>query len=377
MALLIDEQAWALRLATPDDNARLCELVRQIHMKGKLDVTQERDPDFFALSRMHLGDAETWVFLDEARNVEGCASLCMRDAWLDGARIRTAYWCDLRLSPKLRGGAILGAASRALLRRARETHGIELFHDVVFDTNEAARSALEKRGEKRRDVAVHSPMTPFDMTSVQLTTEKPAPSRDVRRARDADLEGIVALLREDQRTRTLGFVVDEALMRARIATWPGLSIESFLVSRDSAGRIDGCVAPWDTSSFKRTRVLGYHGEMRVARAAFDVTARLRGFRRLPKPGECFDFSFLTHLTARDDDPAIVRDLVLAVYRQLLPTRQHFVSAMVPRGSPVAKAFNGFTLQRTPMTLYAVYEPGSAWEKADLRTLRPGFEMALS
>ncbi len=377
MTMLIEENTWALRRAIPDDNARLCELVRSIHMKGKLDVTQERDPDFFALSRMHLGDAETWVFLDEARNVEGCVSLCMRDAWLQGARVRTAYYCDLRLSSKLRGGAILAKTSPVFMKHARETLGVELVHDVVFDTNAVARAALEKRGEKRRDVAIHAPMTPFDMTSVQLTTEKPAPSGSIQRARDADLEGIADLLRDDQRARPLGFVVDEELLSARIRTWPGFSIESFFVSRDASGKINGCVAPWDTKSFKRTRVLGYHGEMRLVRAAFDVTARLRGFRRLPKPGECFDFSFLTHLAAKDDNPAIVRDLVLAAYRELLPTRQHFASAMVPRGSPIAKAFDGFTVQRTPMTLYAVFEPGSAWEKADLRTLRPGFEMALS
>jgi hypothetical protein len=124
-------------------------------------------------------------------------------------------------------------------------------------------------------------------------------------------------------------------------------------------------------------VLGYHGQMRLVRAAYDLAARVRGFRTLPAPGDCFDFSFLTHLAVRDDDPGILRALLLAAYAELYPTRQHFLSAMVPRGSPLGRAFDGFRVNRSPMTLYSVADPASPWSGRDLRTLRPGFEMALT
>jgi hypothetical protein len=375
--ILAQTDRWKVRSATPGDNARLCELVRSIHMKGKLDVTQERDPDFFGLGRMHLGPFETWVIEDGTGSIEGCASTFLRDALLDGARVKTGYMADLRFSPKLRGGRILGEISREVMRHVRDVHGAELLHDVVFDTNTVARAALAKRTAKRRAIAVHTPMTPFHMTSVQLTVRRPRPGRTITRGRDGDLADLVEFLRHDHAQRTLGYVVDEALLRDRFRVWPGFSIESFFVSRDARGAIDGCLAPWDTAAFKRTRVLGYHAEMRLVRAAYDLTARLRGFRRLPEPGECFDFSYLTHLAVKDDDPAVLRDLLLAAYGALLPTRQHFMSAMVPRGSTMERAFAGFTRNRTPMTLYAVSDESSRWSGATLRGLRPGFEMALS
>ncbi|HEY2518117.1 MAG TPA: hypothetical protein VGI39_44915 [Polyangiaceae bacterium] len=373
----VQNERWGARRATAADNARLCELVRSIHMKGKLDVTQERDPDFFALGRMHLGPAETWAFLDGEGSIEGCWSLCLRDALLDGQRVKTGYLCDLRLTPKLRGGKVLGEASIAFMRHAREVYGVELFYNVVFDSNSVARGALTTRSEKRRLVAVHTPMTPFEMTSVQITTPRPAPGRRITRARASEAGEIADFLRRDQESRPLGYLLDEALLDARFRTWPGFGPESFFLSRDARGRVDGCLAPWNTAPFKRTRVLGYHGEMRLVRAGYDLAARLRGFRKLPAPGECFDYSFLTHLAVKDDDPAILKDLLLAAYTELYPTGQHFLSAMVPRGSRLAEAFRGFQINRTAMTLYSVAGPDSPWSQRDLRTLRPGFEMALT
>ena len=53
---------FTLDRATPADNADICALFRDVHVTGgTLDVNQERDPDFFALQRMHLGDATTWL----------------------------------------------------------------------------------------------------------------------------------------------------------------------------------------------------------------------------------------------------------------------------------------------------------------------------
>jgi hypothetical protein len=303
--------------------------------------------------------------------------MTFRDAWVDGRTVRTGYCCDLRLTPKMRGGGKLSRGWRAALDWARDEMGVELFHDVVFDSNARARSALEKRGPKRPDAPIHRVVCPFDMTSIQFTKKSVPSSPRARRAHAGDFEEIVALLRRDQASRTLGYVIDAALLESRFASWPGLSIESFIVLRDAQGKLLGCVAPYDTSSFKRTRVLGYHGAMRAFRTGYDAVARLRGFRRLPLPGECFDFSFLTHLALDHDDPELLRELLLAAYAELAPRDQHFMSVFVPQRSPMRRAFRGFFVNRTPMTLYSVHRAASEWSARDLASSRAGFEMALS
>ena len=160
--------------------------------------------------------------------------------------------------------------------------------------------------------------------------------------------------------------------------WPGFSPDQFLLARScSNGKLLGCVAPWDTSSFKRTRVLGYHGTMWWQRAAFNLAARGLGWTTLPPAGDCFRFSFLTHLEIPDESPQVMAALLDAVYEARLGMGEHFISACVPRGSPIRAAFDSHSCQSMAMTLFAVFPANSRYAELDLLTRTPGFEMALS
>jgi hypothetical protein len=377
----LEGEGWRGRIATPADSDVLCRLFRSIHVKSALELTQERDPDFFEMLRMHLGGYETFLFENDAGDVIACSSIARRDGWLDGARIPTGYFCDLRIAPGFRGGRVLAQAYAPCMEWTRQQYGGEVFNTVVFDSNKQAIAALVGRdgevSEKRAGQPVYREMTPFRMTSVQFTTARPAPERPVREAGPADRDELFAFIAAGQKRRVLGECLDEEVLERRLATWPGLTLGDFLVARGGDGRIAGCLAPWDTGAFKRTRVIGYHGSMAWFRHAYDLAARVRRFPPLPRPGECFRFAFLTHLEIAGDDPAVLRDLLRAAYRRLRPSGAHFMSAMVPRGSPLEAAFAGFTVNRTGMTLYAVHARGSRYAAREFGTLHPGFEMALS
>lgn len=377
--VLATGDGWHLRLARESDNAELCALFARIHMPGELDICQERDPDFFALRRLHLGEALTAVGVDDEGHLVGCGVIVVLPGWLRGEPVQTGYLADLRVAPGFRGGLNLARAYARIMDHVREQHGAELFTTVIFDGNERARRALTGGGERRAGQPVYRPMTPFEMISVQFTLPKPAPARHVARATGADKDELLDFLVRQQHSRVLGERTDPERLMQRMAAWPGFSYGAFLIARARpGGRITGCLAPWDTRAVKRTRVLGYHGKMKLIKPAFDAAATVLGFPRLPRAGDCFDFSFLTHLEVIDDDPAVMRDLLLAAYRDLrAEAPAHFMSAFVPRGSPLAGAFAGFTLQRTPMTLYVVHPQGSRFANVDFTTRHPGFEMALS
>lgn len=369
------------RLARPEDNASLCELFRSVHLGGALDITQERDPDFFAMLERHLGDFECVLLEDDSGNAVGCSTLVRRPGWFEGEVINTGYLCDLRVLPSFRGGRHVPRVFAAAMDRMREHHGTELFNTVIFDANKRAVAALtgesKDRSARRAELPLYRPMTPFQMTSVQFTTQKPAPARLITEATPRDLDELAAFLAVKQRERVLGECLDADRFLRRLGDWPGFELGDFLLSRDSVGRINGCVAPWDTSSFKRTRVLGYHGQMAWIRRAYNLAATIRRFPKLPEPGDCFRFWFLTHLEVADDEPAIFRDLIRAAYRRYRGKQGHFLSAMLPRGSRLEAAVNGFTVNRTAMTLYAVHPRDSRFKECEFRTMNPGFEMALS
>lgn len=378
--LYVRGDGWHVRLADPNDvalNRQLCELFSSVRLESALTLTQEREPDFFVLPRLHQGPFSTAVAFDDAGQVVGCGTVAVRDAVLGDQTLKTGYLCDLRVAPGFRGGIHLARAYGHFMNHVEATYGADLFTTVIFDSNTAAVKALTTRSDKRKEQPVYRPMTPFEMVSVQFTRKKPAPSNHVRPATDADLGPLLAYLAARARRRILGEVLTPERFAERLALWPGLSLSDFLIATDANDRIVGCLAPWDTSIFKRTRVMGYRGGMLWQKRLFNAAASVMRFPPLPQPGECFRFAFLTHLEVDDDDPAVMRDLLCAAYARLRPRRLHFMSAFVPRGSPLAAAFSGFMTTKTRMTLYAVHRPDSRWADTDLTTLHPGFEMALS
>lgn len=373
--LALSGKGWSLRTARPEDGPGLCALFRDVHVKGTLDVTQERDPDFFALLGLHHADARAIVAHDDAGRVIGCGTVVVRDGWLDGARVKTGYLGDLRVRDGSRQAFALARAYGDVMRHVREATGADTFTTVIFDSNALARRALVDR-KRRGRMPVYQALTPFDMVSVQFTRDRKPPLGSVRRATEADLPALEVFLAERGRQRVLGEDFTTGLLGRRLATWPGFSVGDFFLA-ERAGRLVGCLAPWDTEAFKRTRVLGYHREMRVVKVGFDLVARLMGWTRLPDPGDRFRFEFLTHLEVEDDDPDVLRDLLRAVYADRRARGLHFVAAMVPRGSRLDAAFREFSVQRTAMTLYVVHPADGPYAGRAWATLRPGFEMALS
>lgn len=376
MTTLLRTPQFTVEVAGPADGAELCALFRDVHVEGDLALNQERDPDFFALQRCHDGPALTLVARDPEGRACALASAVARDAWLDGRRIRSAYLCDLRVRPGFRGGALLLRHYGALLEHLQRELSVAVCTTVVFDANEAARRALMGPAAARRGQPAYRPMTPFEMVSVQFVLPHRGPRRPVRPARGEDLPALEAFLDRRGRGRLLGEPFDDGLLRRRLATWPGFCLDDVLLLEEG-GRIRGCLAPWDNAAAKRTRVLGYAGGMARLKTALDLGAAVLRFPRLPDAGQCFRFAWATHLEVEDDDPDVLQDLLRAAMARLRPRRLHFLACFLPVGSPLAPAFRPFVTQRTAMTLYAVHPPGSPLAARDFRTLRPGFEMALS
>lgn len=375
---------WRLRLAQASDNLALCKLFSSVSLGGDLELLQEREPDFFKLLSLHGGEYETCLLESERGELGGCGSGIALPGWLNGEEIMTGYLCDLRAAPGSRGVGALARSYGVFMEMMRERHGAEVFTTVIFDKNIRAINALSKGGltEARESQPLYRPMTPFEMISAQFTRRK-APKLNssgisVSDASERDRDELISFLLKGQKQRLLGWRASGEALEARWASWPDFSYDDFIIARDlSSDRIIGCFAPWNTKSFKRTQVLGYHGAMRWQKLAYNAAAKLRGWAPLPQAGEHFDFVFLTHLEISDDRPEIFSALLAHAYDKLAAQRLHFASAFVPRGSGLSESFKPYMIQRTAMTLYSVCDVNSRFAEMDLQTLRPGFEMALS
>ena len=166
-----------------------------------------------------------------------------------------------------------------------------------------------------------------------------------------------------------------ALLRERLERWPGLKIEAFFLAWRGEELV-GVTAPWDAHAVKRFRVEEYRAGMRWVRAAFNLGAFVLRYPPLPPPGSVLRYLYLTHVSVKDEDPAVMQALVDRIYADLHGAGYHFFTAFVLDDDPFAACYERYTTTPIPAQLFTVSPPGSPFNERDPGPGRPGFEMAL-
>lgn len=370
-----------IRPALPSDDAARRALLAGVAMDTDLSLSIRRAPTVDALYPLHATAWESWVAASDTGGIEGMGSVLVRDGYLGTAgRVgNVGYLGDLRLSPRAEGRLLLDRFYGPTLAEARDKYGCEYFLTGIIASNSRARRALtvETVRSARRGRPRYTLLREFDIRSLHLVLPRRRERSpiSVRRATTRDITAIAALLDADARRRPFGYPMPEAELRRRLATWPGLRVESFHVAERSKELV-GVVAPWDAGPVKETVVVTYRGPMRRVRLTHDLAARV--FRRplLPKPGEAFRYQYLTHLAVPADDIDVLRALLASVYGAARTEGFHFLSVCAPTGASLDAAYRGYQVTNLRAHLYLVTLPDTPIPDMFNSASMPGFEMAL-
>lgn len=368
-----------LRPARPEDMPSRCDLFARVGMESELVLGVDRAPDFDALYRLQTRDWISWV-VEIDGIVEGMGVVLARDCWLGGERTRVGYLGDLRFSPRARGRRLIDRYYGPVLRDATERLGCELFLTSVITSNQSAIHALVPRQHRApiEGRPNHTPLRDFAIRSIHLLFPRRRRRSDVRvrRAVPSDITAIAKLLDEDARRRAFGYVLSEVELRRRLADWPGLSVDSFLLAEAENGTLLGCIAPWDSAPIKRMVVREYRGRMRHVRFGHDIAAHAFGRPPLPTPGGELRYQYLTHQAVPSDNPIVLRALLEAAYASARALGYHCLSVCALRGDRLDGAYRGFLSTDLAARLYLVNAPDTPVPESVFARSFPGFEMAL-
>ncbi|NUQ19963.1 MAG: hypothetical protein HOQ09_03285 [Gemmatimonadaceae bacterium] len=369
-----------VRPARPEDDAARRELLASVAMDADLSLSIRRRPTVDAMYALHAAAWDSWVVADDAGRIEGMGSVLVREGWLDGRIVKVGYLGDLRLSGRAEGRQLLDRAYGPILEAARARYGCEYWLTAIIASNARARRALTVQTERsaRRGRPRYTLLREFDIRLLHLVLPRRRERSlvHVRRATEADIGAIAALLDADARARPFGYPMPERELRRRLGTWPGLGIESFHVAENRAGVLVGVVAPWDAAPVKETVVAEYSGAMKRVRLLHDAAALALGRPRLPAPGEAFRYQYLTHLAVPSGDPVVLRALLASAYEGARRERFHFLSACAPVGDPLDEAYKGYLATNLRAQLHLVTLPDTRIPESLRFGKMPGFEMAL-
>lgn len=369
-----------LRRAGTADAGAVAEFYAGIPMEADLSLAVERRGDLAALYALEADAWETWLADDDGA-VAGCASLLAREGYLGGERTTVGYLGDLRARPFSRAGVLLDASYARVLRDFAARTGAVAFGTAVIASNEPAVKALVQAGGRRRPT--YTELLRYDIRSVHLTARVPRP--DVRRRErrsgvqvramtPGDLVAVAELLDREARRHAFGTPMTADVLRRRLASWPGLGLDCFLLA-ERHGTLAGCLGVWDPRAVKQTLVRAYRGSMSRLKRTTDVLFPLVRAARLPEPGGPLRMLYATHQAVTGDDPLVLGALVDAAYDRWRHRGFHTLTFAVPGQGPLAGAFAGLHVTDVPAVFYAVTPPDEELPRG-LTSGPPAFEIAM-
>jgi S-adenosylmethionine-diacylglycerol 3-amino-3-carboxypropyl transferase len=342
--------AVRVREAVPGDDDALRMLAAACPMRGDVEICAEREPSFFALTRLEGEHVDVGVVDDEGGRPVGCIAVAERSCFLNGVPTRIAYCGDLKVLPSSRDrwradalsqwaiervGRRLGpngtalvtvlAGNRAMERRLPGAPGLPAFTRVgtvrTFSVPLIARPSFGARG-----IAVHEASTGAFPEMSELWA-RVAPRRQFASALDAD----------------------------ELASWtgraPGLLPADYLLARDRRGELLGFLALWDQRSFKQLRVVRYSKRMRAFRSGFSLVAAALDARPLPPAGSLAHCLSVVHLCVPPDRPDVLRTLLARAYARAHEAGAHFCNVGLDRSDPLTSALRGLLAQPTDVNAY--------------------------
>lgn len=361
-------------LATESDDAGIRRLLRDSPMPGRIALSLEREPDYFADSNLPEQEKQTVVARQLDRVI--CTGSCtIRRRFVNGEPRRVGYLGGLRLDACHAGRFDILRRGYEFFRELQRDTPADFYFTSIASDNVRARNFLERGlpGMPRYEFI-------GEFVTVVLSARRQYPRRHFASHKPpcANLEtGLPApVLFINEHTRQHQFAPCWSAEEMSALKPLGLSKEDFLISHD-ARRMNGCAALWDQRSFKQTVIRGYAPWLAFMRPALNAVSPVTGNPRLPAAGETLANAFISHLAIAAVEPEALIRLLTELCRV---SAQHDIELLTvgfagndPR---LAVVRGNFRCHEYRSRLYLVRWPDIGGAARDLDDRIPAPEVAL-
>ncbi len=336
---------WATRADEPDVRA----LVGSVPMPGAVSVRFAREPDYF-LGATIMGDpCDVLVARERDGGVlAGIACRAEHRAFVNGAETILGYIGQIRVAPGARGNWLVHRGAK--LFRDAGAPGL-LYAGVIATDNPRARDLLVGR---RPPLGLRAVRVSGLTTCAILLRPRHAPrirGLDVVPASAGRIADVVDFLRRSGPKRQFfpAYTADDF---AGGVTLRGLAPGDVMVAyRGDA--IVGVMAAWDQSAYKQDIVEAYGPSLQRLRPAYDLMARLAGASPLTPPGRAMPLAFAACACVADDDPTVMRALVVVCARHARERGKAYLMLGLADGDPLLPVVRRFLHVTYRSDLYAL------------------------
>ncbi|MCI0743771.1 MAG: hypothetical protein L0Y58_00045 [Verrucomicrobia subdivision 3 bacterium] len=296
-------------LADESDDADIRHLLRNNPMAGKIELSLEREPSFFADANLPGEEKQTIIAREDNRVV--CVGTCsVRSRFVAAEPRRVGYLGGLRLDRSVAGRFDILRRGYEFFRALQAANPADLYFTSIAADNERARKFLERGlpGMPRYDFLA-------EFVTLLLSVEPVPRSKTNQKfsfgggAGAPSLDEICEVLNKEGRHDELAPCWSVEQLSALELL--GLSQNDFQVARNGE-QIVACAALWDQRKFKQTVVRGYAPWLSRWRAAINLMASIAHQPRWPVPGRALAHAFVSHLAMPANEPDALTAMVSAV-----------------------------------------------------------------
>jgi hypothetical protein len=279
---------YRFELANPKDDADLRSVLAATPMAGRISVSFQREPSWFAGAVVDGWYRQTLVCRDVATcKVVGLACRSIRDVYLNGRPGSVGYLSSLRLLPEHRN---LGLVARgyAFLRELHADGRTPLYLTTIAEGNHTALNVLTSG---RAGLPRYHPAGAYHTVAIAVPRRGGrfrARNVSVRPATIEDLDTVLEFLTAVGSGWQFFPCLKLSDFLSPQGTMSGLSPQNLFLA-ERGGRIVGTLAGWDQHAYRQSVVHSYSGCLRWARPFYNVWGKATNRPGLPEPGEPFRY----------------------------------------------------------------------------------------
>ena len=291
----------AFKLATPADDASLRRLLRENPMAGRIALTFEREPNYFADAGLPGIENQTIIANEDGRVV--CVGNCaIRKRFVNGQVHSVGYLGGLRLDAQVAGRFDILRRGYEFFRKLQADKPADFYFTSIAADNAPARKFLE-RG------LPGMPAYEFigEFVTALLPVKSFIPVRAGLKMDNLDFNELLECL--DKHGRSYQFAACWSERELSALQSLNLKTDDFRTVRDG-GRILACAALWDQRTFKQTVICGYAPWLTATRPMVNFAAGILGTPRLPAVGSMLAHAFLSHFAIAPEKMDTLHELVL-------------------------------------------------------------------
>lgn len=345
---------YRFRLARASDDTHLRALLRTVAMPGAMQLTTNREPDFFRAER--IGNLRSQVIVCETGEgtIVGFGVRAVRLAYIDGRFQEIAYLSTLRSLPGVRHGLLL-ARGYQYLRMLTERDPSAWTVTTIYGDNQLARAALTNA---RAGLPLYRPLGTLYTYAIGLRrTPSNRTAPDIQAGTVFDPREIASTLNAYNRQWQFAPHWRTEDLAGVSGVMDGFTL-NHLACRTDGSRIAATLGVWDQAAAKQHVVTAYAWPLSWYQPVSGWVDRLGIGPALPSAGQEIRLLYGCCISATAPDPGPFSTLLDGMIRTWSGRGFDYLLIGLPNGHPLQRTVARRARMKLKSTIYLVdWDPG--------------------